>query len=247
MNIENNISLNEHLKPKGESKEMGNYFSYKRISTKEERGLQKFNRQSKAIERYAEENEIEFIAEFEEDESGKDFDNRKEWQKLEKLLQSGDTIVFKDISRFTRETENGYKKYMELMEKGVNLIFLDNKTVCTEYIKQLLNVAEQQNLIAKISLENTIKLLLYVELDRAEQERIILINRIKNGIAASGKKQGRKEGVPIKLTEELTADIKEYLKDRNITMAALMKKHNISRNTIMKYIAIVKDNENSVR
>jgi DNA invertase Pin-like site-specific DNA recombinase len=226
---------------------MGNYFSYKRISTKEERGLQKFNRQSKAIERYAEENEIEFIAEFEEDESGKDFDNRKEWQKLEKLLQSGDTIVFKDISRFTRETENGYKKYMELMEKGVNLIFLDNKTVCTEYIKQLLNVAEQQNLIAKISLENTIKLLLYVELDRAEQERIILINRIKNGIAASGKKQGRKEGVPIKLTEELTADIKEYLKDRNITMAALMKKHNISRNTIMKYIAIVKDNENSVR
>lgn len=226
---------------------MGNYFSYKRISTKEERGLQKFNRQSKAIERYAEENEIEFIAEFEEDESGKDFDNRKEWQKLEKLLQNGDTIVFKDISRFTRETENGYKKYMELMEKGVNLIFLDNKTVCTEYIKQLLNVAEQQNLIAKISLENTIKLLLYVELDRAEQERIILINRIKNGIAASGKKQGRKEGVPIKLTEELTADIKEYLKDRNITMAALMKKHNISRNTIMKYIAIVKENEESVR
>ena len=226
---------------------MGNYFSYKRISTKEERGLQKFNRQSKAIERYAEENEIEFIAEFEEDESGKDFNNRKEWQKLEKLLQNGDTIVFKDISRFTRETENGYKKYMELMEKGVNLIFLDNKTVCTEYIKQLLNVAEQQNLIAKISLENTIKLLLYVELDRAEQERIILINRIKNGIAASGKKQGRKEGVPIKLTEELTADIKEYLKDRNITMAALMKKHNISRNTIMKYIAIVKENEESVR
>ena len=226
---------------------MGNYFSYKRISTKEERGLQKFNRQSKAIERYAEENEIEFIADFEEDESGKDFDNRKEWQKLEKLLQSGDTIVFKDISRFTRETENGYKKYMELMEKGVNLIFLDNKTVCTEYIKQLLNVAEQQNLIAKISLENTIKLLLYVELDRAEQERIILINRIKNGIAASGKKQGRKEGVPIKLTEELTADIKEYLKDRNITMAALMKKHNISRNTIMKYIAIVKETEESVR
>ena len=226
---------------------MGNYFSYKRISTKEERGLQKFNRQSKAIEKYAEENQIEFIAEFEEDESGKDFDNRKEWQKLEKLLHSGDTIVFKDISRFTRETENGYKKYMELMENGVNLIFLDNKTVCTEYIKQLLNVAEQQNLIAKISLENTIKLLLYVELDRAEQERIILINRIKNGIAASGKKQGRKEGVPIKLTEELTADIKEYLKDRNITMAALMKKHNISRNTIMKYIAIVKENEESVR
>lgn len=225
---------------------MANYFSYKRISTKEERGLQKYNRQEKAIERYAAENNIEFIAEFSEDESGKDFENRKEWQKLERLLQSGDTVIFKDISRFTRETENGYKKYMELMEKGIDLVFLDNKTVSTEYIKQLLNIAEEQNLIAKISLENTIKLLLYVELDRAEQERTILINRIRNGIAASGKKQGRKEGVPIKLTEELTADIKEYLNNRNITMAALIKKHNISRNTMMKYIDIVKTKENSV-
>ena len=219
---------------------MANYFSYKRISTKEERGLQKFNRQDKAIENYAKENGIEFVAEFAEDESGKNFESRKEWQKLEKLIQSGDTIIFKDISRFTREAENGYKKYMELFDRGINLIFLDNKTVCSEYIKQLLCVAEQQNLIAKISLENTIKLLLYVELDRAEQERITLINRIKNGIAASGKKQGRKEGVPIKLTEALKADINEYLNDRSITMAALIKKHNISRNTMMKYIEIVK-------
>lgn len=220
---------------------MANYFSYKRISTKEERGLQKYNRQEKALQNYAIENNIEYVAEFQEDESGKNFEDRKEWQKLEKLLQKGDTVVFKDICRFTRETENGYKKYMELMTKGINLVFLDNKTISTDYIKQLLNVAEQQNLIAKISLENTIKLLLYVELDRAEQERLILIERIKNGIAASGKKQGRKQGVPIKLTEELTTDIKEYLKDRTITMADLMRKHKISRNTIMKYINIVKE------
>lgn len=219
---------------------MGNYFAYERISTKEERGLQKFNRQDKSLTTYATENNIEYVAIFQEDESGKDFEHRKEWQRLEKLLQPGDTIIFKDISRFTRESENGYKKYMELMEKGINLIFIDNKTISTEYIKQLLNVAEQQNLIAKISLENTIKLLLYVELDRAEQERIILINRIKQGISASGKKQGRKQGVPIKLTEELTEDIKKYLNDRTITMESIIKKHNISRNTMMKYINIVK-------
>ncbi len=225
---------------------MANYFSYKRISTKEERGLQKYNRQSKALEKYAADNQIEFVAEFEEDESGKDFSNRKEWLKLERLLKSGDTIVFKDISRFTRETENGYKKYMELMNNGINLIFLDNKTVCTDYIKQLLNIAEKQNIIAKMSIEHTIKLLLYVELDRVETERLTLISRIKGGIAASEKKQGRKEGVPIKLTEELTADIKAYLTDRTITKAALMKKHNISRITIMKYIEIVKQNENGV-
>ena len=217
-----------------------NYFKYMRISTKEERGLQKYNRQDKALNKYAEENGIEYIAEFKEDESGKDFEHRKEWQRLEKLLQSGDTVIFKDISRFTREAENGYKKYMELLNNGINLVFLDNPTVNTDYIKELLNVAEQQNLIAKISLENTIKFLVYVELDRAEQERLILINRIKNGISASGKKQGRKEGSLIKLSDALREDIKEYLKDRNITKAEVMKKHNISRNTLVKYIEMVK-------
>lgn len=225
---------------------MGNYFSYMRISTKEERGLQKYNRQSKALERYAEENNIEFVAEFQEDESGKDFVNRKEWNKLEKLLKNGDTIVFKDISRFTRETENGYVKYMDLMNNGINLVFLDNKTVSTDYIKQLLNIAEKQNIIAKLSIEHTIKLLLYVELDRVEQERLILINRIKSGISASNKKQGRKQGVPIKLSNELEKDIEKYLNDRNITKSALMEKHGISRNTIMKYIDIVKEKKKGI-
>ena len=114
-----------------------NYFSYERISTKEERGLQKFNRQDKAIEKYAADNNIEFVYQAKEDESGKSFDNRKEWNKLERLMQSGDCCIMKDISRFTREAENGYKKYMELLEKGIDLIFIDNQTVSTPYIKQL--------------------------------------------------------------------------------------------------------------
>lgn len=219
---------------------MSNYFSYKRISTKEERGLQKYNRQDKALKKYAKENNIEYVAEFSEDESGKSFNNRKEWKRLESLLQKGDTIVFKDISRFTREAENGYNKYMELLNKGIELIFLDNKTVCTEYIKQLLNVAEQQNLVAKTSLESTVKLLLIVELDRVEQERLILINRIKAGIAASDKQQGRKEGTLTKMSEELQEDIKHFLSDRSIKQIDLMNKHNISRNTLKKYIQIVK-------
>lgn len=222
---------------------MCNYFSYKRISTKEERGKQKYNRQEAAINKFAEVNGIEFVAEFKEDVSGKSFENRKEWNRLEKLLQKGDVIVFKDISRFTREAENGYKKYTELLEKGIDLIFIDNQTVSTPYIKQLLNVAEKQNLVAKISLENTIKLLLYVELDRAEQERLTLIHRIKNGISASDKKQGRKQGQLDKMTDELRNDIKEFLKDRGIKQIDLMKKHNISRNTLKKYIELVKENQ----
>lgn len=218
---------------------MNNYFAYMRISTAVERQKQKFTRQEAALKKFAEQNKIEFIYTAREDASGKNFTDRKEWNKIEKLVQDGDTIVFKDISRFTREAENGYSKYMELLNKGINLIFIDNPTVSTPYIKQLLNVAEQQNLVARTSLESTIKLLLIVELDRVEQERLILIKRTKDGIEASNKKQGRKAGQVDKLTDSLKADIEAYKKDRSIKAIDLMKKHHISRNTFKKYVAML--------
>lgn len=220
---------------------MCNIYSYMRISTKEERGKQRFSRQEAALEKYAKDNGIEYLLEFREDESGKSFTNRKQWNKLEQLLQKGDTIVFKDISRFTREAENGYQKYMELLEKGVELVFIDNQTVSTSYIKQLLNVASKQNLVAKTSLESTVKLLLIVELDRVEQERLIFIKRVKDGIAASDKKSGRKVGNLDKMTPELEADIKEFMTNRSIKQIDLMNKHNISRNTLKKYIALLEN------
>lgn len=220
---------------------MGNTFAYMRISTKEERGLQKYSRQEKALEKYAKDNNLEYIYTAAEDESGKSFDNRTEWKKLEKLVQSGDIIVFKDISRFTREAEKGYTKYMELLERGIELVFIDNQTISTSYIKQLLNVAEKQNLVAKTSLESTVKLLLIVELDRVEQERKILIKRITDGIAASEKKSGRKTGNVDKLTEELKEDIKKYKADRSIKTKDILEKHNISRNTFKKYCDMVND------
>lgn len=218
---------------------MGNIYAYMRISTEEERGKQKFTRQENALEKYAKENKIEYLLKFKEDKSGKDFENRTEWQRLEKLLQAGDTIVFKDICRFTRQAEEGYKKYMSLLEKGIELIFLDNPTVSTPYIKQLLDVAKRQNIVAKTSLESTVKLLLIVELDRAEQERLITVKRIKDGIKASTKKSGRKEGQLDKMSDALREDIKKYLSDRSIKQVDLMKKHQISRNTLKKYIVIV--------
>ena len=226
---------------------MATYF-YMRISTQEERGLQKFSRQESALHKYAEANGLQFDEHniYKEDRSGKNFDERDEWKKLESILHSTDTIVFKDISRFTREAENGYRKYMELYDKGIRLTFLDNQTVCTDYIRQLLDVAEKQNLIAKISLENTVKLLLYVELDRVEQERITLQKRIKDGIAASEKTSGRVKGTFDKLTPELETDLQLYLNDRTILQIDVMKKHGISRNTLKKYLAYIKKSKEIV-
>lgn len=220
---------------------MSNIYSYMRISTEEERGLQKFTRQENALKKYAKENNIEYLLEFKEDKSGKNFEDRKQWKKLESILQIGDTVVFKDICRFTRNTEQGYEKYMELLEKGIELIFLDNQTVSTSYIKKLLNVAKEQNLVAKTSLESTVKLLLIVELDRAQQEREMTVQRIKDGIKASNKKSGRPVGKIDKMSKELESDIKKLINDRNIKYVDLMRKHNISRNTLKKYESIVRE------
>ena len=50
---------------------MSNIYSYMRISTEEERGLQKFTRQENALKKYAKENGIEYLLEFKEDKSGR--------------------------------------------------------------------------------------------------------------------------------------------------------------------------------
>lgn len=217
-------------------------YAYMRISTKEERGKQKFTRQEQAIERWCRENNttIDHQDIYKDDASGKSFD-RPAWKKLEEHLHDGDTIVFKDICRFTREYDNGFKKYMELLNKGINLLFIDNPTISTDYIKAMMDVADRQsNRIAKKSLKDTIELLLLVELDRAEQERQITVKRIKDGIAASDKKSGRKTGQVDKLTPELKEDIRAYLKDRSLKAIDVMKKHDISRNTFKKYVEIIK-------
>lgn len=224
---------------------MANYFSYMRISTREEREMQRYNRQEKALEKYVQEHGIELndVYQFRDDISGKSFENRADWNKLEKLLQPGDTVIFKDITRFTREAENGYKKYMELLNRNINLVFIDNPTISTDYIKTMMGIAQkQENRIAKKSLNDTIELLILVELDRAEREREIIVQRIRDGLKASGKKAGRKTGQLDKLTEELQADIVLYLADRSIKAVDLMKKHNISRNTFKKYVEHVRKN-----
>ena len=215
-------------------------YYYMRISTKEASDKQSYTRQDKALKRYAEENKLTYNERYvyKDDTTGSTF-NRVQWKELESNLKEGDTIVFKEISRFTREAEEGYKKYMKLMNKGINLVFLDNPTVSTDYIKQLSKIAETQSLVTRTALEGTIKLLLIVEIDRVQQEREIIVKRIKQGIEASDKKSGRALGRIDKLSEELKKDIIELYNNKLITKVDLAKKHSISRNTLDKYIKIV--------
>ena len=216
---------------------MGRYYSYMRISTDTER--QNYGRQIKALEKYAQDHNIKYHRQFQEEKSGKSFENRDELAFLESILQAGDTVVFKDLFRFTREGENGYEKYMEWFNRNINMVFIDNPTVNTDYIRQMMKTAEEQDIVTRTAMESIIKLLIIVELDRGEKQRQYISQSIKDGIAASDKKNGRKEGQLDKMTDALQADIALYLDDRTITQVSLMKKHDISRNTLKKYISIM--------
>lgn len=217
-------------------------FFYERISTSEERELQSFQRQDKALKKYAEESGLKMSTRntYKDDTTGSTFD-RPEWKELEERVRKACKndevqIIFKDIARFTRTAKEGYNKYMEFYNLGIKLVFLDNPTVSTDYIKGMTTKNAEMGFVTEIALQSMVNLLIAVELDRAEQQRLYISQSIRDGIAASDKKCGRKPGQLDKMNEELEADIKKFLTDRSIKQVDLMKKHNISRNTLKKYI-----------
>ena len=65
--------------------------------------------------------------------------NRKEWQKLFDRVTEGDTIVFDSVSRMSGNVEEGLNAYMDLYNRGINLVFLKEKHINTETYKQALN------------------------------------------------------------------------------------------------------------
>ena len=128
---------------------------------------------------------------------------------------------------------------MEWLGRDINIVFIDNPTISSDYIRNMTKIAQEQDIVTKTAMESVIKLLLIVELDRAEQQRRYISKAITDGIAASDKKSGRKAGQLDKMTAELQADIEVYLVDRSVTQIELMQKHSISRNTLKKYVAYV--------
>ena len=90
-------------------------YGYVRVSTKQ----QKTQRQVDNIKSFDSDAII-----YEEKQSGKDIENHAIFRKLLDKVKSGDTIIFDEVSRMSRNAEEGYNLYMELMEKDITLVFL---------------------------------------------------------------------------------------------------------------------------
>lgn len=106
---------------------MGKIYGYARIS----RPTQNIERQIRNIE-----SEFENAIIFKEAYTGTKTEGRTEWNKLLKKVKKGDTIIFDSVSRMSRNAEEGISQYFELFNKGVNLIFLKERTINTDTYKQ---------------------------------------------------------------------------------------------------------------
>ena len=70
--------------------------------------------------------------------SASNFQGRKELEKLLRVIQSGDTIIFDSVSRMSHNSNEGFALYEQLYHQGVNLVFLKEPHINTETYRKTL-------------------------------------------------------------------------------------------------------------
>ena len=182
--------------------------------------------------------------------------DRPAWNKLRKNLKAGDTVVFDEVSRMSRNAEEGFKLYETLFNEGVNLIFLKEPHLDTEVYRKALQtgvsmtgtdvdvilkgVNEYLMILAKRQIE--------IAFQTAEHEVEFLHKRTSEGVRkaqAMGKQVGRAAGTKVETKKAKAAKeiIRKHSKDFNGSLndIEVMKLTNLARNTYYKYKAELKE------
>ena len=216
-------------------------YGYARISTKK----QSLERQIKNIkEAYPEAVIMEEVF------TGTKVYGRKVFSKLLNVVKKGDTIVFDEISRMSRNEEEGFALYQELYEKGVSLVFLKEPHLNTEtYKKALTNGVELTGTNVDVILEGVNKYLMILAKDqirlafeRAEKEA--KYNSVRTSEAmlvakANGKRIGNAKGDKLVTKKSIAAKemIKKHSKDfqGTLTDKEVITLAKVSKNSYYKY------------
>lgn len=176
---------------------MGKEYAYARISRK----TQKIERQIENLTKAYPNARI-----YQEAYTGTRTEGRKEFRKMLSVVKPGDTIIFDSVSRMSRNADDGIKLYMDLYDRGVNLVFLKEPYINTEVYKESIQqtINATGNEIADIYIEATnkvIKLLAEQQIRKAfeqsEKEVQDLHERTREGIREAkrnGKQVGRAAG-----------------------------------------------------
>lgn len=176
--------------------------------------------------------------------------DRKEWNKLIKVVKSGDTIIFDSVSRMSGNEEEGFKAYEELYNRGISLVFLKEPHINTDTYKKALNnnIALTGNSVDFI-LEGINKYLMELakeQIKLAFQQSAKEVNdlhqRTKEGIETArlnGKQIGQKQGARLTTKKSIASKeiILKHSKDFNGSLNdnEMMILTGLSRNTYYKY------------
>lgn len=182
--------------------------------------------------------------------------DRPNWNKLYKSLHEGDTLVFDEVSRMSRNAEEGFTVYKELYERGINIVFLKESTLNTEHYRKTAQIAmtgssvdlilEGINKYLLILAENQIK----SAFETAQHEVDFLHKRTSEGVRRAqvdGKQVGRTEGAKVTTKKSIQAKetILKHSQDFNGTLNDIdcMKLTGLARNTYYKYKRELKEEE----
>ena len=151
--------------------------------------------------------------------------NRKEFNKLLKIVKPKDTIVFDSVSRMSRDAESGFNLYKELYEKGVELVFLKEPHINTETYKKTLTSQIQltgtnTDIILKAINEYLLVLAeeqIKIAFNQAQKEVDDIHQRTAEGLRVAkslGKKVGAEKGDTY--TTKKSIECKEKIKKHNV-------------------------------
>lgn len=187
-------------------------YGYARVSTKEQntaRQLEAFK--AEHVDRVVEEHG-----------SGKDFENRAEYQKLRRMLKSGDTLVVMSLDRFGRNYVEIIDEWRYLTKKKGVLIRVLDMPILSQTVPGLTG-----QFIADIVLQ----LLSYV----AQSERERIHERQMQGIAAA-KARGVRFGRPMSTEFPSNfAEVAELEIRGKLTVRAAARELGMNRNTYHRY------------
>lgn len=178
--------------------------------------------------------------------------NRPAFSKLLKNVNAGDTIVFDEVSRMSRNAEEGFKLYEELYKKGVNLIFIKEPHINTEtYKKALQNNIAMTGTNVDFILEGVNNFLMALAKEQielafktAQAEVDFLHQRTSEGVnnaILNGAKCGGLTTKGQKLTTKKSIAMKERIKELSKdfggsnTDPEVMAITGLARNTYYKY------------
>ena len=128
---------------------------------------------------------------------------RKELEKLLRLVQRGDTIVFDSVCRMSRNAKDGIELYMQLFDRGVELVFLKEPHINTATYKQAMHkdvplIGEDVDLIL-LGVNAYLKRLAVRQIElafsQAQKEVDDLHQRTREGIETARRK-GKQIGTP---------------------------------------------------